>query len=484
MAGAHDVVLGLVDRAEGREAAVLADRVKLVAAAGEDLVRVGLVADVPEHLVARGVEQRVDRHGDLAGAEVRAEVAADLADRVDDQLADLLRDLRRAGRRRGPSGQPGRRSCRGAWSCGAREDVVGDLGRAGRCRPRPQRARPWPKRATPSPALVPGPDRTHSRRSPFHGVRRSRAAYRALLRPPSRRGCRRRSGTPRQARPRSAGTGLWQVRPRPRAPGRSRPMPRSARRSSARAGAAGPARRPPATSRNCPPTIPCAPAAVTSSRHRGEHVGRLALLLGEREAERLGEQPVAGQDRHVLAEGHVAGGLAAAQLVVVHRRQVVVDQRVGVDHLDRRGERQHLVGRRGRAPRPWRAPAPGGCACPRRAASSAWPPRGGPCRARRRSAGPRGSRRPAAAARPGRPLPPRSQRSKKPLLALRLARRRAPATSISAPRRAASSAQRSTRSAASSASIASARSLSATASSSSASALKLVRPRSRRLLSL
>ena len=82
------------DRAEGRESAVLADRVQLVAAAGEDLVRVGLVAHVPEHLVARGVEQRVDRHGDLARAEVRAEVAADLADRVDDQLADLLRDLR------------------------------------------------------------------------------------------------------------------------------------------------------------------------------------------------------------------------------------------------------------------------------------------------------------------------------------------------------------------------------------------------------
>ena len=180
-------------------------------------------------------------------------------------------------------------------------------------------------------------------------------------------------------------------------------MRRSARRSSARAGAAGPEPRPPATSRNCPPTIPCVPAAVTSSRHGGEHVGRLALLLGEREAERLGEEPVAGEDRHVLAEGHVAGGLAAAQLVVVHRRKVVVDQRVGVDHLDRRGERQHLVGRRGRAPRPWRAPAPGGCACRRRAASSAWPPRGGRCRARRRSAGPRGRRRPSAAARPGRP---------------------------------------------------------------------------------
>ena len=67
-----------------------------VAAAGQDLVRVRLVADVPEDLVPRGVEQRVERDRDLAGAEVGAEVAADLPHRVDQQLADLLGDLRRA----------------------------------------------------------------------------------------------------------------------------------------------------------------------------------------------------------------------------------------------------------------------------------------------------------------------------------------------------------------------------------------------------
>ncbi len=90
VAGAHDVVLGLGDRAERGQALVLADRVQLVAAAGQDLVGVGLVADVPEDLVAREIEQRVQRHGDLARAEVGAEVAADLAHRVDDVLAHLL----------------------------------------------------------------------------------------------------------------------------------------------------------------------------------------------------------------------------------------------------------------------------------------------------------------------------------------------------------------------------------------------------------
>ena len=77
----------------GRQALVLADGVEPVAAAGEDLVRIGLVPDVPEDLVLRRVQQAVQRDRELAGAEVGAEVAADLADRVDDQLADLLRHL-------------------------------------------------------------------------------------------------------------------------------------------------------------------------------------------------------------------------------------------------------------------------------------------------------------------------------------------------------------------------------------------------------
>jgi hypothetical protein len=64
-----------------------------VAAAGEDLVRVGLVADVPEDLVARRVEQRVQRDGDLAGARGWRRSARRSPHRVDQQLADLLGDL-------------------------------------------------------------------------------------------------------------------------------------------------------------------------------------------------------------------------------------------------------------------------------------------------------------------------------------------------------------------------------------------------------
>ena len=76
---------------------------------------------------------------------------------------------------------------------------------------------------------------------------------------------------------------------------------------------------------------------------RREHVARVALLVVGEVAERLGVEPVPGQDRDVLAERAVAGRPAAAQVVVVHRRQVVVDQAVGVDQLERGRERQHAV---------------------------------------------------------------------------------------------------------------------------------------------
>src|SRR6185437_16899539 len=47
------------------------------------------------------------------------------------------------------------------------------------------------------------------------------------------------------------------------------------------------------------------------------------------------QQPVAGENGGRLVEGLVRGRTAAAQVVVVHRRQVVVDQRIAVDAFDR-----------------------------------------------------------------------------------------------------------------------------------------------------
>ena len=94
--------------------------------------------------------------------------------------------------------------------------------------------------------------------------------------------------------------------------------------------------------------------------------------LGDRlEGECL--QCVAGEDCDGFAEGDVAGGFAAAQIVVVERGQIVVDQRVGVDHFDRSAEvgrgRREFHGRRSARPpcREW-----GAGACRPRRWSAAW----------------------------------------------------------------------------------------------------------------
>ena len=83
MADAERVVLALLAPRERREAVLLLDRGDAVAAAGEDLVRIALVADVPDQAVVRRVEQVVQRDGQLDHAEAGAEMAAEVADRFD-----------------------------------------------------------------------------------------------------------------------------------------------------------------------------------------------------------------------------------------------------------------------------------------------------------------------------------------------------------------------------------------------------------------
>ena len=53
-----------------------------------------------------------------------------------------------------------------------------------------------------------------------------------------------------------------------------------------------------------------------------------------------GQQAVTGQDRGGLPVDHVVGRTAPAQLVVVHGGQIVVNERIGVDHLHRAGKGQ------------------------------------------------------------------------------------------------------------------------------------------------
>ena len=102
MSGAERVVFALGALAEARQAVSLAQRADAVAPTGEDLMRVGLVADIPDQPVARRIEDMMQRDGQLNHAEPGAEMAAGDRNRGDQLLAELLGQLRQIS---GPEGR-------------------------------------------------------------------------------------------------------------------------------------------------------------------------------------------------------------------------------------------------------------------------------------------------------------------------------------------------------------------------------------------
>ena len=88
--GSYSLSLRLV---KPRQPAALAQRADAVAPAGEDLVRIGLVADVPDQPVVGRVEHIMDRDGQLDHAEPGAEMPAGDRHRRDRLGAQLVGEL-------------------------------------------------------------------------------------------------------------------------------------------------------------------------------------------------------------------------------------------------------------------------------------------------------------------------------------------------------------------------------------------------------
>ena len=93
MGGAERVVFALAAAREARQAALLAERADAAAPPGDDLVRIGLMADVPDHPVLRRVEDIVQRHRELDHAQAGAEMAAGDRNGRDRLLAQLVGQL-------------------------------------------------------------------------------------------------------------------------------------------------------------------------------------------------------------------------------------------------------------------------------------------------------------------------------------------------------------------------------------------------------
>ena len=93
MRRAEGVVDALRALGETGQTAPLAQGAHARAPAGQDLVRIGLMADVPDQLVARRVEHVMQRDRELDHAQAGAQMAARDRHRIDGFLAQLGREL-------------------------------------------------------------------------------------------------------------------------------------------------------------------------------------------------------------------------------------------------------------------------------------------------------------------------------------------------------------------------------------------------------
>ncbi len=87
------IVIAFGPLGEAGQPAAGAQGANAIAAAGQDLVRIGLMADVPDQTVARGVEHVVQRRGQFDDAEAGAEMPARDRDGIDGLLAQFIGDL-------------------------------------------------------------------------------------------------------------------------------------------------------------------------------------------------------------------------------------------------------------------------------------------------------------------------------------------------------------------------------------------------------
>ncbi len=92
MCRAERVVFAFRPLGETRKSSALAHGAHAVAAAGQDLVRIGLMADIPDHAVGRRVEHVMQRNRQFDHTEAGAEMAAGDGYDVDQLVAQFLGD--------------------------------------------------------------------------------------------------------------------------------------------------------------------------------------------------------------------------------------------------------------------------------------------------------------------------------------------------------------------------------------------------------
>lgn len=94
MPDGEDIVWAFFRSGITGEATIRADSVEAGKAPGEELVRISLMASVPDEIVSGGIEDIVEGDGQLDSSEVGGEVAAGMRYVLDKEVTQLIAELR------------------------------------------------------------------------------------------------------------------------------------------------------------------------------------------------------------------------------------------------------------------------------------------------------------------------------------------------------------------------------------------------------
>ena len=93
MAGRMGIILAFLPVAEAGNAAILPQRGKLIATTGKYLVRIALMADIPDDLVPGQIQTEMQRHGQFHHSQVGSQMPSCPADLLNKEGAYLFRKL-------------------------------------------------------------------------------------------------------------------------------------------------------------------------------------------------------------------------------------------------------------------------------------------------------------------------------------------------------------------------------------------------------
>ena len=94
MRGTETVVFAFGALGETGKTAALTQRLDTVAALGQNLVRIGLMADVPDDAICGRIKNMMYCNGEFNDTQTRTEMAARHSNRIDRLRANLGRNLR------------------------------------------------------------------------------------------------------------------------------------------------------------------------------------------------------------------------------------------------------------------------------------------------------------------------------------------------------------------------------------------------------